>query len=179
MKDLFSINRAADLLERDRATLVRALRHVPPDGYEHGRPRWSMPSITAALDMSPQERRETGLYRDRFGFRHSNALAGLRIVYERQVAAISVEPSLDKRREMALAMAPLLQDYQTTYLDIGRSLGVADDDVLAARAELIWSEMMDEVSEAAQWPRYGDGADFFIRMLEAMPDADDDHDEVA
>jgi len=32
MKNLFSINRAADLLEKDRATLVRALRHVPPDG---------------------------------------------------------------------------------------------------------------------------------------------------
>jgi hypothetical protein len=28
MKTLFSINRAADLLERDRQTLVRALRHV-------------------------------------------------------------------------------------------------------------------------------------------------------
>ena len=40
--------------------------------------------------------------------------------------------------------------------------------------ELIWSEMMDEVSETADWPRYGDGADFFIRMIEAMPHADDD-----
>ena len=40
--------------------------------------------------------------------------------------------------------------------------------------ELIWSEMMDEVSEAAEWPRYSDGADFFITMIEAMPHADDD-----
>jgi hypothetical protein len=87
---------------------------------------------------------------------------------------IGAEPSLDNRREMAVQLAPLLHEYQTTYLEIGRSLRIADDDVLVARAGLIWSEMMDEVSEAAEWPRYGDGADFFIRMIEAMPHADDD-----
>jgi len=56
MKNLFSINKAADLLERDRATLVRALRHVPPDGSErltaHGditaRPRRGAVSISAS-----------------------------------------------------------------------------------------------------------------------------------
>ena len=68
----------------------------------------------------------------------------------------------------AIAIAPLLHEYQTTYLDIGRALRIVDDDVLVARAELIWSEMMDEVSEAAEWPRYGDGADFFITMIEAI-----------
>ena len=77
---------------------------------------------------------------------------------------------------MALALAPLLHGYQATYLDIGRSLRTTDDDVLSARAELIWSEMMDEVSEAAEWPRHGD--DFFIKMIEAMPSHTDD-DEAA
>jgi hypothetical protein len=174
MKNLFSINGAADLLERDRATLVRALRHVPPEGYERGQPRWRMPTIIDALAIKPQARRETGKYRDRYGIRRSKALDGLRVMFEKQVALISAEKSLAKRREMSIALAPLLHEYQTTYLDIGRSLRIADDDVLVARAELIWSEMMDEVSEAAEWPRYGDGADFFIRMIEAMPHADDD-----
>ena len=73
---------------------------------------------------------------------------------------------------MALALAPLLHEYQTTYLDIGRSLRIADDDVLGVRAELIWSEMMDEVSEAAAWPRHGD--DFLLKMIQAMPLTDDD-----
>lgn len=49
MKNLFSINKAADLLERDRATLVRALRHVTPDGHQHGQPRYRMRTITDAL----------------------------------------------------------------------------------------------------------------------------------
>jgi hypothetical protein len=39
MKTLFSINKAGDLLERDRATLVR---HVKPDGTERGQARYSM-----------------------------------------------------------------------------------------------------------------------------------------
>jgi hypothetical protein len=49
MKNLFSVNKAADLLERDRATLVRALRHVNPDGRERGQPRYRLRTITDAL----------------------------------------------------------------------------------------------------------------------------------
>ena len=75
---------------------------------------------------------------------------------------------------MARALAPALQEYQMTYLEFGRSLGVADDDTICARSEMIFDEWMDEISEAAEWPRYGDGADFFLRMLEAMPGSDDD-----
>jgi hypothetical protein len=176
MKNLFSINRAADVLERDRATLVRALRHVPPDGYERKQPRWRLPTIIDALATKRQARRETGKCRDRYAIRHSKVLDGLRATFERQVALISIEESLDKRRKLALKLAPLLQKYQATYLDTGRSLRIADDDVLGARAELIWSEMMDEVSEAAAWPRHGD--DFFIKMIEAMPSHTDD-DEAA
>jgi hypothetical protein len=171
--DLFSINRAADLLERDRATLVRALRHVPPQGYtKHGQPRWCMQTIRNALAVKPQARREAGKYRDRYNIGRSKALDGMRVMFEKQVALISAEKSPAKRREMAVALAPLLAEYQDVYLQIGRSLRIADDDVLDARAELIFSEMMDEVSEAAEWPRHGD--DFWTTMIEAMPFHGDD-----
>jgi hypothetical protein len=46
MEDLFSINKAAHILERDRATLVRTLRYMQPDGYRSGRLRWTLASIT-------------------------------------------------------------------------------------------------------------------------------------
>lgn len=49
MKNLLSVNKAADLLERDRTTLVRALRHVKPDGHQRGQPRYRMRTITDAL----------------------------------------------------------------------------------------------------------------------------------
>jgi hypothetical protein len=39
---------------------------------------------------------------------------------------------------------------------------------------MIFDEWMNEISQAAEWPRYGDGADFFISMLKAMPNVIDD-----
>ncbi|MGY8634293.1 hypothetical protein RAD15_17595 [Bradyrhizobium sp. 14AA] len=165
-KSLFSINRAADLLERDRATLVRALRRVPPDGYsKQGRPRWHMPTIVGALALKSQERRETGKYRDRFSVGWSAALAGLRIMFERQITAIAAETSPDDRRATAVALAPLIERYQRTFLDISRSLGIADEDELGARADLILEEMVGEVAEAVGCD--GDPG-FFAEMVRAM-----------
>jgi hypothetical protein len=172
IENLFSINKAADLLERDRATLVRALRHVPPDGYQGGQPRYTMKTITDALAVKPHERRETGKYRDRYSLGRDKALDGLRLMFEKGVASISAERSLDRRREMAVALARLLQEYQSLYLSTGRSLGIADDEALGARADLILAEMLDEVSEAAEWQCHGD--DFFVTMIAAMdPQADE------
>jgi len=171
MNNLFSINRTAGLLERDRATLVRALRHVPADGYaKHGQPRWRMETIRNALAIKPQARRETGKFRDRYSLR-STKLDSMRREYDKQIALIRAEQSLDNRREMALKLAPLLEQYQTTYLELGRSLCIVDDDVLSARAELIFQELMDEVAAAAEWPQHG--GDFWIRMCGAMRCCDD------
>lgn len=172
MNELFSINRAADVLERDRATLVRALRHVPPEGYtKHDQPRWRMPTIVDALAVKPEARRETGKFRDRYSLR-STKLDRMRLEYEKGLALIGAEPSLDKRREMAMQLAPLLEQYQAVYLEIARSLHIADDDALTARSDLIWSEMMDEISAAAEWRR-DDG--FFAKMYAVMwPRADDE-----
>ncbi len=47
---LFSAFGAADLLERDRQTVRRALRHVPPDGHERKQPRWRLKTIIDAVD---------------------------------------------------------------------------------------------------------------------------------
>jgi phage terminase Nu1 subunit (DNA packaging protein) len=52
----FTANEAADLLERDRRTVNRALRHVPPDNRnEQGRVRWRIATVVqelAALDRA-------------------------------------------------------------------------------------------------------------------------------
>jgi hypothetical protein len=182
MKMHFSINALALLLERDRGTLTRALRDFAPDRVERGRPLWKVSTAVDALERRvtrsatrSRMRRETGKYRDHYDFHCPTALDALRLEFEKRVALIGEEKSLDQRRDMALKLAPLLQQYQTTYLEIGRSLRVTDDDVLSARAELIWQEMMDEVSAAAEWPGNGD---FWMKMCEAMPSHTDD-DEAA
>jgi hypothetical protein len=104
-------------------------------------------------------------------FCYDPASAECGATFEESVVQIADEPSLDRCRELVLALAPLLQEYQLKFLEIGRSLHIADDDVIAARTELIFHEMT-EVAEAAQWPRHG--SDFFMKMVEAMPLADDD-----
>jgi hypothetical protein len=47
---LISAFGASDLLEVDRQTVRRALRHVAPDGYEKKQPRWRMKTILDAID---------------------------------------------------------------------------------------------------------------------------------
>ncbi|MET4514346.1 hypothetical protein [Bradyrhizobium sp. I1.7.5] len=174
VKILLSINRAADLLEKDRATLVRALRHTRPNGYQGEQPRWMLQTIVDALAVKPSERRETGRYRDRYRLRASKALDALLAEFEELVVQIGDETSPDKRRQMALALAPLLDEFQTTYQGVGRALRV-DPDVLGARADLIASEMLDEVAEAAQW---GDRGGFFAEMVAAMQVHADDGEAV-
>jgi hypothetical protein len=53
MVPTFSINAASELLERDRRTVTKAMRHVKPDKLEHGAPRWKLPTILSALDQLP------------------------------------------------------------------------------------------------------------------------------
>jgi hypothetical protein len=49
----FTINAAADLLERDRRTVARSLRGIPPDHRDaQGRERWRLPTIVGALAAS-------------------------------------------------------------------------------------------------------------------------------
>jgi hypothetical protein len=48
MQRTYSIYAAAEMLERDRRTLTRALRSVKPDAHEKRAPRWKLSSIFSA-----------------------------------------------------------------------------------------------------------------------------------
>jgi hypothetical protein len=48
--ELLSVNKAADLLEKDRQTIVRALRGVEPDGIEMKQARYKLSTIMKALE---------------------------------------------------------------------------------------------------------------------------------
>lgn len=91
MKNLFSVNKAADLLERDRQTLVRALRRVKPDGYERGHPRYTLKTITDALAVHHQGGGE-GVSRD------------LQLMFaelDQRYRAVQNAPTLAERRQQA------------------------------------------------------------------------------
>lgn len=95
MKTLFSINKAADLLERDRATLVRALRGVEPDGAERGcQPRYTMKTITDALAGHEARKNGGSAAADR---ELEQKFAEL----DEQYSRVRNAPTLDERRVMA------------------------------------------------------------------------------
>ena len=163
---------ASRQLGRDRQTIERAVRHLAPDAYERGQPRWHLERIVDALRKTPEQRREAGRYRDQFSLGRNKALDGLRLMIEKQIVLIGDEPSLDKRRQMAVALAPQLAEHHALFLSTARSLGIASDDVLGIQSDLIWCEWLDEVSAAAQWQR---DEGFGIAMLTAAwPDDDDE-----
>jgi hypothetical protein len=45
----YSANALAETLERDRGTMLRALRNVPPDADLHGKPQWKVATAAKAL----------------------------------------------------------------------------------------------------------------------------------
>jgi hypothetical protein len=107
MKNLFAINRAAEMLERDRATLVRALRHTKPDGTERGQPRYTMRTITDAL--AAHEARNSGSHvgqRDRLRSRLGEIADELDRTHKELDAArerIKAQPTLDAKQPLSRA----------------------------------------------------------------------------
>src|SRR5205823_4645558 len=102
---------AARALRRDRQTVVRVTDRLHPDAYDrHGRPLWYIERIAEALALSPRERRDGLSAQDRFAIQ-DKVLCGLRVAFDRQLTAIEAETSHDQRRAMAVALAPLLQEY--------------------------------------------------------------------
>jgi hypothetical protein len=52
MSELFSINRLSQLLEKDRGTITRAVRDLPPDGRDRQKnPRWKISTVVEAMSQ--------------------------------------------------------------------------------------------------------------------------------
>jgi hypothetical protein len=119
VKNLFSINGAADLLERDRATLVRALRHILADGHERGQPRYRMKTITDAL--AAHEARNNGSSRvghDRLRSRLGEIADELERTHEELDAKrelIKAQPTLDAKQPHARAAMKVFERLDRLY----------------------------------------------------------------
>jgi hypothetical protein len=100
---LFSAFGAADLLEKDRQTVRRALRHVAPDGFEGKNPRWRLPTIIAALDAH--------FGRNKSGPTVNARLADLFRKLDEADAAMRGVASLERRRRLARErLIPLMRE---------------------------------------------------------------------
>jgi hypothetical protein len=167
---VFSINGAAELLERDRRSIQKSLRHVPPDKTERGAPRWKLKTILRALDQLPHAgRNKRGSSRnDEFGpVVHHNWLNPMNLRDARIVEAIAefndafaemkAIADTKQRRAFAVAkLAPLIdyhdknfRDWETENPAPGQFAN--DDDSVCARVSLLWTQQIDAVSEACEW----------------------------
>lgn len=103
----FSVNGAADILERDRRTIRRALKIVPPDAMESGHPRWRLRTVIDALDAHGRHTghdRSSPLNDDQAAI-HAYLMeitSELQSGFER----LRAEPDIERRREMALEVGP-------------------------------------------------------------------------
>jgi hypothetical protein len=89
---LFSVNAAAEILERDRRTITKALRPTPPDGNENGQPRWRLKTILDALEMMTNDQDRHGPLIDQIEADFESFDVGF--------AKLQAEPDLERRRQL-------------------------------------------------------------------------------
>lgn len=109
MQNHISVNRAAEMLERTRRTVKRALRDVPPDGFERGQPRWRLANIVKALER--RTNKTSYAYQgdgedDVLEQEHASAFAK----FEKAFDAMKKLPTLERRRARSVELGNLVDD---------------------------------------------------------------------
>ena len=158
MDNVFSINAAATLLECDRQTIVRALRHTPPDEGEGRTRRWRMSTIFWAMQAHVQKRSKPSPKPNYGGFADLNAdlendLQTLPLfdALNSAFAETEAEPNLAKRRKMAISFAPkmiqaCIEAYRA-YCDAEDCF--IDPDVRAT--QVMWSHLLKKFEKTCEW----------------------------
>jgi hypothetical protein len=113
---MFSINGASEILERDRRTICKALRHTPPDGKERGAPRYRLKTIIDALAAHKHPVLDGGNDLPAYADEIESAFSKL----DGQFARLQAEPNLERRRALTVEM------------DVGRTINDLDQLMLAA-----------------------------------------------
>jgi hypothetical protein len=112
---MFSINRLAEMFERDRSTIVRALRGVPRDGGSADRPQYTVATTNRALQ-------------DHFAAKSSKSdvdptLQAQFDELEAQHDAIQNAPTLAERRKLARSFFRFLAEVESAMRADGKRSG--------------------------------------------------------
>jgi hypothetical protein len=156
MERLFSVNAAAELLECDRQTIVRALRHTPADQGEGRTQRWRMATIVAAMVGRAQERSKPATnYNGGFAnldadLANDRATLPLFSSFNTAFAKMQGEQDLAKRRRMAIAFAPkTIKTCVRAYCAWCHAQDCfVDPDT---RADCMWPRLMEAFEKPCSW----------------------------
>jgi hypothetical protein len=140
----FAVNGIADLLERDRATVIRALRDVPADAVERGQPRWKM--VTAVAALHDHRRPDDGHDRSQMD-------PQLAAAYEQVDVASSAMRKLETvgaRRHAAKAMGPLIAATDAMARRVGLANG-NDPELVHLRADKLYQLCLRRLEVPCDW----------------------------
>jgi hypothetical protein len=131
----YSLNNLAEQLERDRSTMVKAMRNVPPDARVKNRPTWKIATASRALEA--YTRAQDGGGRGTGTGQIDPQLAGVYAKFDTADAAMRKLKTLDARRKAAIAMAPLIADTDAMMRKVGLANGV-DSELVHLRADKLF-----------------------------------------
>jgi hypothetical protein len=144
---LFSAFAASELLARDRQTIARALRGIPPDGKERGAPRWKMSTIFDAMER--HNRANDG------NSAGSNSAATAAnppeyAEYDRAFAALEALQTVEARRKAAIKIMPALHGMVAALRKQGHEVGQHPEHV-DLRGDRVYQLMMLGFQRPCEW----------------------------
>ncbi|MFZ2159332.1 MAG: hypothetical protein WAV72_24865 [Bradyrhizobium sp.] len=129
----YSVNRCAEMLERDRATLIRALKNTPRDAGTAARPQYKI--ATAAKAVAAHLDGGNGGGGNVGGT--DPTLQALFAEFDRQDAEMRKLPELEQRRAAARILAPLIAEIDRSMRARDRANGV-DPEYADLRADKVF-----------------------------------------
>jgi hypothetical protein len=151
----YSANSLAEMLERDRGTVVKSLRNVPPDAVVGKRNEWKISTASRAVEdhlRSSGRAYSSGTGRAR-GTAGSGSDPRLVEMFERldeADAAMRAKPTVEQRRDAARAMMPIIAATDKATRAIGLSNGHASD-IVNLRSDAILKLQARCIESATGW----------------------------
>jgi hypothetical protein len=144
----YSLNNLAEQLERDRSTMVKAMRNVPPDARVKNRPTWKIATASRALEA--YMRAQDGGGRGAGTGQIDPQLAVLYAKFDAADAAMRKLKTVDARRKAAIAMAPLIAETDA----MTRKVGLAnrqDAELVHLRADRLFALYLRGFETCCGW----------------------------
>jgi hypothetical protein len=150
MMKTYPANALAEMLERDRGTLLRALRNTPADIEVHGKSQWKISTAANAL----------ALHATRGGSGNSSAplpsnpidprLQRHYDAFDAADAAMRMLPTLEARRQAAIDMGPQIAKMDLTQRQISLADG-NDEEITDFRADKLFFLYLRGFEEPCAW----------------------------
>jgi hypothetical protein len=179
---VYSINAAAETLERDRRTVKKALKNTKPDKLVNRQPRWRLKTILNALSELPGSHNANVSLQpvvhhnwlDPANWRDSRIQTSI-TEFNAALAEMEAIPDMAKRRAFAVAkLAPLIDSHDR---DFGRwetdnpapGRFWNDKDSVSCRVTTLWDQERDAVQDACGWS----GDEGYKFLVEPFNEGDD------